>query len=58
MLNCDMGAFELFAFAKDCTDCKIAMKGYYGLEDLKLGHRPMINLKHVLVIANNGSFRG
>jgi hypothetical protein len=37
---------------------KYKLKQYCNLEGLKLGHRPMIDLKHILVIANNGSFKG
>jgi hypothetical protein len=37
---------------------KYKLKQYYNLEGLRLGHRPMIDLRHVLVIANNGSFKG
>lgn len=44
--------------AFECRFMKYKLKQYYGLEGLKLGHRPMIDLKHVLVIANNGSFKG
>ena len=44
--------------AFECRFMKYKLKQYCGLEGLKLGHRPMIDLKHVLVIANNGSLRG
>ncbi len=37
---------------------KYKLKQYFGLEGLRLGHMPMIGLKHVLVIVNNGSFKG
>jgi hypothetical protein len=37
---------------------KYKLKQYCGLEGLRLGHRPMIDLKHVLVLVNNGSFKG
>jgi hypothetical protein len=37
---------------------KYKLKQHCGLEGLKLGQRPMIHLKHVIVIANNGSFKG
>ncbi len=37
---------------------KHKLKQYCDLEGLRLGHRPMIDLKHVLVIVNNGSFKG
>jgi hypothetical protein len=37
---------------------KYKMKQYYGMEGLKLGQRPMIDLKHVMVIMNEGSFKG
>jgi hypothetical protein len=42
----------------ECKFMKNKLKQYCGLEGLKLGQRPMIDLKHVLVIANNGSFKG
>lgn len=42
----------------DCRFLKYKLKQYCNLEGLKLGHRPMIDLKHVLVIMNNGSFKG
>jgi hypothetical protein len=42
----------------ECKFMKYKLKQYCGLEGLKLGQRPMIDLKHVLVIANNGSFKG
>lgn len=29
-----------------------------GQKNLRLGHRPMIDLKHVLVLVNNGYFKG
>ena len=37
---------------------KYKLKQYCNVDGLKLGNRPMIDLKHVLVIANNGSFKG
>ncbi|AIF82365.1 hypothetical protein NTE_01145 [Candidatus Nitrososphaera evergladensis SR1] len=37
---------------------KSKLKQYCNLEGLRLGHRPMIDLKHVLVIANGGRFDG
>lgn len=37
---------------------KYKLKQHCGLEGLQLGHRPMIDLKHTLVIANRGSFKG
>lgn len=37
---------------------KYKFKQLCALEGLKLGQRPMIDLKHVLIIANNGSFKG
>jgi hypothetical protein len=37
---------------------KYKMKQYYGMEGLRLGQRPMIDLKHVMVIMNEGSFKG
>ncbi|MFY3742155.1 MAG: hypothetical protein HMLIMOIP_002619 [Candidatus Nitrosomirales archaeon] len=44
--------------AFECRFMKYKLKQYCNLEGLKLGQRPMIDLKHVLVIANNGSFKG
>lgn len=37
---------------------KHKLKQYCNIDGLKLGQRPMIELKHLLVIANNGSFKG
>jgi hypothetical protein len=37
---------------------KHKLKQYCNVEGLKLGQRPMIDLKHVLVMANRGSFKG
>lgn len=37
---------------------KQKLKEYCNLDGLRLGHRPMIDLKHLLIIANNGSFKG
>lgn len=37
---------------------KYKLKQFCGLEGLKLGQRPMIDLKHALVIVNKGSFTG
>jgi hypothetical protein len=37
---------------------KYKLKQYCNLDGLRLGHRPMIDLKHVLIIVNNGSFKG
>ena len=37
---------------------KSKLKQYCNLDGLRLGHRPMIDLKHVLVIANGGKFEG
>ncbi len=37
---------------------KHKLKQCWGLEDLRLGHRPVIDVRHVLVIVNNGSFIG
>ena len=42
----------------ECRFLKHKLKQYCGLEGLRLGQRPMIDLKHTLVMANNGSFRG
>lgn len=44
--------------AFECRFMKYKLKQYCNLDALKLGQRPMIDLKHVLVIANNGSFKG
>jgi hypothetical protein len=41
----------------ECRFLKHKLKQYCNVEGLKLGHRPMIDLKHVMVIANNG-FKG
>ena len=58
----DNGVWEFIPvgnnLAFECRFMKHKLKHYCNLEGLKLGHRPMIDLKHVLVIANNGSFRG
>ncbi|HVX03017.1 MAG TPA: hypothetical protein VHA09_07665 [Nitrososphaera sp.] len=37
---------------------KHKLKQYFGCEGLMLGHRSIIALKHVLIIVNNGSFKG
>lgn len=37
---------------------KYKLRQYFGLEGLKLGQRPMIDLKPVMVIVNGGSFKG
>jgi hypothetical protein len=42
----------------ECLFMKYKLKQYCNLDGLRLGHRPMIDLKHVLVIANNGYFKG
>lgn len=44
--------------AFECKFMKYKLKQHCDVEGLKLGQRPMIDLKHVLVIANNGSFKG
>jgi len=44
--------------AFECRFMKYKLKQYCSLDGLKLGHRPMIDLKHVLIIANKGSFKG
>jgi hypothetical protein len=44
--------------AFECKFLKFKLRQFCALEGLKLGQRPMIDLKHVLVIANNGSFMG
>ncbi len=44
--------------AFECKFMKYKLKQYCDLNGLKLGQRPVIDLKHVLVIANNGSFKG
>lgn len=42
----------------ECRFMKNKLKEYCNVDGLKLGQRPMIDLKHTLVIANNGSFKG
>jgi hypothetical protein len=42
----------------ECKFLKHKLRHYCGLDGLKLGQRPMIDLKHTLVIANNGMFKG
>jgi len=42
----------------ECRFMKYKLKQYCDIDGLKLGQRPMIDLKHTLVIANNGSFKG
>jgi hypothetical protein len=37
---------------------KYNLKQYCGLERLRVGHRRMIDLKRVLIMLNNGSFKG
>jgi hypothetical protein len=37
---------------------KFKFKQYFGLDGLYIGHRPMIDLKHLLIIINNGKFKG
>lgn len=37
---------------------KYKLKQHCNLEGLRLGHRPLIDLRHVLIIANGGSFKG
>jgi hypothetical protein len=37
---------------------KYKLKQYCNLDRLYLGHRPMIDLKHILIILNGGRFRG
>ena len=44
--------------AFECRFMKYKLKRYCDLDGLELGQRPMIDLKHVLVIANNGYFKG
>ena len=44
--------------AFECKFMKHKLKAYCNLEGLKLGHRPMVDVKHVLVMANQGSFKG
>jgi hypothetical protein len=38
--------------AFECKFMKYKLRQYCGLEGLKLGHRPMIDLKHILIVAN------
>ncbi|MGH9992033.1 MAG: hypothetical protein ACREAZ_05235 [Nitrososphaera sp.] len=58
----DKGIWEFIPvgnnLAFECRFMKYKLKQYCALDGLKLGQRPMIDLKHVLVIANNGSFKG
>jgi hypothetical protein len=42
----------------ECRFMKYKFKQYCNLKDLYLGHRPMIDLKHILIIMNGGKFRG
>lgn len=42
----------------ECRFMKYKLKQYCNVDDLHLGHRPMIDLKHILVIMNEGKFRG
>lgn len=37
---------------------KYKLKQYFGLDGLKLGQQPNIDLKHVMVLINGGSFKG
>lgn len=36
---------------------KQKLKHYFGLEGMKLGQQPLIDLKHVMVMVNGGSFK-
>lgn len=58
----DKGIWEFIPvgnnLAFECRFMKYKLRQYCDLDGLKLGHRPMIDLKHVLIIANNGSFKG
>ena len=58
----DKGIWEFIPvgnnLAFECGFMKYKLKQYCNLDGLKLGHRPMIDIKHVLVIADNGSFKG
>lgn len=42
----------------ECRFLKYKLKQYCNLDRLYLGHRPMIDLKHILIILNGGRFRG
>ena len=42
----------------ECRFLKYKLWQHYGLQGLKLGQRPMVDLKHVLIIMNGGRFRG
>jgi hypothetical protein len=42
----------------ECRFLKYKLKQYCNLDHLHLGHRPMIDLKHILIILNGGRFKG
>ncbi|HEY3094584.1 MAG TPA: hypothetical protein VGJ42_02375 [Nitrososphaera sp.] len=42
----------------ECKFMKYKLKQHCNVDGLKLGHRPMIDLKHTMVIMNGGSFKG
>jgi hypothetical protein len=42
----------------ECRFLKHKLKQYCDLDHLHLGHRPMIDLKHILIILNGGRFKG
>ncbi len=42
----------------ECRFMKYKLKQYCNLDGLFLGHRPMIDLKHILIIMNRGKFKG
>lgn len=42
----------------ECRFLKYKLKQHCNLDHLHLGHRPMIDLKHILIILNGGRFRG
>jgi hypothetical protein len=42
----------------ECRFLKYKLWQLYGLQGLKLGQRPMVDLKHVLIIMNGERFRG
>lgn len=44
--------------AFECRFMKYKLRQYCNLEGLKLGQRPMIDLKHILIVVNKGSFKG
>jgi hypothetical protein len=41
----------------ECKFLKHKLREYFNLDGLRLGHRPMIDLKHTLVMMNSGRFK-